>query len=429
METTPHASPAAASRGPAYRRRLLRLLATATFFNGYDGFVLPFVLSLVLADLGGSQAEAGLVNFVALSGSIVAFFLAAQADRIGRRRLLLITITGYTAATLFTALSVNLAMLTVAQFVAQVFLGSEWAVAVTIVVEEFPTDQRGRALGVLTAMLTLGGILVGILAFAGVASTPLGWRAFYLVGLIPLVVVAVLRRRMGETSRYVAVRAADATGALNDTNLLEPWRPEYRRNLLAVGLVHFFRFVAVAAAVFWWPYYAQQEVGMSVSLSGLYLAMGGILGAVGFIVGGRLMDRWGRRPSFIVYTIASGVLGAILFQIHSALVMLPFLCFAIFFGLGSGCMTSAFATEYFPTYVRSRAAAWCRNAFEIPGGMVGPLIVGVLGDHRTGPIGSIGDAMTALFIAMLIPVTVIALFYIRETKGLHLETLDEATVA
>jgi MFS family permease len=415
--------------GPAYQRRLLRLLATATFFNGYDGFVLPFVLSLVLADLGGSQAEAGLVNFVALSGSIFAFFLAAQADRIGRRRLLLITISGYTLATLLTAVSVNLAMLTVAQFVAQVFLGSEWAVAVTIIVEEFPAHARGRGLGILTAMLTLGGILVGVLAFVGLASTPLRWRAFYLVGLIPLVVVAILRRRMRETTRYVAVRAADTAGVLNHTSLLEPWRPEYRRNLLAVGLLHFFRFVVIAAAVFWWPYYAQQEVGMSVSLSGLYLAVAGIVGAAGFIVGGRLMDRWGRRPTFIVYTVASGVLGAVLFQIHSALVMLPFLCLAIFFGLGSGCMTSAFATEYFPTYVRSRAAAWCRNAFEIPGGMLGPFAVGVLGDHRTGPIGSIGDTMTALFIVSLVPVTLIAVLYIKETKGLQLETLDEAVVA
>ena len=413
----------ATDRGPAYRRRLLRLLATATFFNGYDGFVLPFVLSLILADLGGSQAEAGLVNFVALSGSIVAFFLAAQADRIGRRRLLLITITGYTLATILTAVSVNLAMLTVAQFVAQVFLGSEWAVAVTIVVEEFPTNDRGRA------MLTLGGILVGILAFAGLASTPLSWRAFYLVGLIPLAVVAILRRRMHETARYSAVRAADNDGVLNHTNLLEPWRPQYRRNLLAVGLLHFFRYLVIAAAVFWWPYYAQQEVGMSVSLSGLYLAIGGLLGALGFVVGGRLMDRWGRRPSFILYTASSGFLGAILFQVHSALVMLPFLCMAIFFGLGAGCMTSAFATEYFPTYVRSRAAAWCRNAFEIPGGMLGPFVVGLLGDHRTGPIGSIGDAMTALFIATVVPVTLIAVLYIKETRGLHLETLDEAVVA
>jgi sugar phosphate permease len=83
--------------------------------------------------------------------------------------------------------------------------------------------------------------------------------------------------------------------------------------------------------------------------------------------------------------------------------MLPVLCIAIFFGLGSAAMTSAFSTEFFPTYVRSRAAAWCRNAFEIPGGIVGPLVVGYLGDHRTGPIGSIGDAMSVVFVATMIP--------------------------
>ena len=54
-------------------------------------------------------------------------------------------------------------------------------------------------------------------------------------------------------------------------------------------------------------------------------------------------------------------------------------------------MTSAFSTEPFPTYVRSRASAWCRNAFEIPGGVLGALVVGLLGDHVSGPVGSIGD--------------------------------------
>ena len=88
-------------------------------------------------------------------------------------------------------------------------------------------------------------------------------------------------------------------------------------------------------------------------------------------------------------------------------------------------MTSAFATELFPTYVRSRAAAWCRNAFEIPGGMLGPLLVGLLGDHRSGPIGSIGDAMSLLFLATLIPVLVIGARYVGETKGLDLRLLDE----
>ncbi len=409
-----------------YRRKLLRLLATATFFNGYDGFVLAFVLSLILIDLGGTQAEAGTIQLVAQSGAVVAFFVAAQADRIGRRKLLLITIVGYTVAVVATALSVNLAMLTAAQFVASIFLGSEWAVAITMVVEEFPSNERGRGLSVLVAMLTLGAILVGVLGFVGLANTPIGWRAFYMVGIVPLIVVAVARRGMRETARYSAVRGSESGAKLDHTSLLEPWKKAYRYNLLAVGLLHFFRYFAIAAAVFWWPYYAQQEVGMSFSLSGIYLAAAGVLGAAGFLVGGRLMERWGRRPTFLIYTGASGVFGIWLFLTHSVSLMLPLLCLAIFFGLGSGCMTSAFATEFFPTYVRSRAAAWCRNAFEIPGGMLGPFLVGILGDHTTGPLGSIGTAMAAVFVATIVPVLVIAWLYVGETKGVDLEALDAA---
>ena len=423
--TAPAATP---DRGAAYRRKLLRLLATATFFNGYDGFVLAFVLSLILANLGGSEAQAGVIPFITTSGAIFAFFLAAQADRIGRKRLLLITIVGYTAGTILTAASVNLLMLTVSQFIAQVFLGAEWAVAITIVVEEFPSNERGRGLGILAAMLTLGGILVGILAFAGLGSTPLKWRAFYLVGIIPLIVVALARRGMEETSRYAAVRSEERSAHLDNTRLLEPWKLQYRRNLMAVGMLHFFRYIAIAAAVFWWPYYAQQEVGMSISLSGLYLAAAGLVGVAGFLIAGKLMDRWGRRPAFILYTALSGVFGVILFQTHSVALMLPGLCMAIFFGLGSGAITSAFATEFFPTYVRSRAAAWCRNAFEIPGGMLGPLLVGLLGDHRTGPLGSVGDAMSAIFVATLIPTLFIGWRYITETRGLDLDALDEAAL-
>ena len=107
--------------------------------------------------------------------------------------------------------------------------------------------------------------------------------------------------------------------------------------------MHFFRYAAVAAGVFWWPFYAQQEVGMSLQVTGLYLGVAGILGAVGFITAGRLMDRLGRRPTFMLYTVASGVFGILLFQTRSAVIMLPFLCLAIFFGLGSGAITSAFS--------------------------------------------------------------------------------------
>lgn len=168
-------------RGDRYRRRLLLLLSSATFFEGYDNFALAFVLALVLGDLGGSEADAGWIRAITPLGAVVAFGLAAQADRVGRKRLLLITIVGYTVSAALTAVSPGLLWLTAAQFSAQVFLGAEWAVAITIVVEEFPRTHRGRALGIVTSMNTLGGIFVGVLAFIGLQDTALGWRAFFVV--------------------------------------------------------------------------------------------------------------------------------------------------------------------------------------------------------------------------------------------------------
>jgi hypothetical protein len=87
-------------------------------------------------------------------------------------------------------------------------------------------------------------------------------------------------------------------------------------------------------------------------------------------------------------------------------------------------MTSAFSTELFPTYVRSRAAAWCRNAFEVPGAIVAPLVVGILGDHVTGPLGSIGDAMSLAILALIPPAMFIAWRYLPETRRVDLVAMD-----
>jgi predicted MFS family arabinose efflux permease len=278
-------------------------------------------------------------------------------------------------------------------------------------------------------MNTLGGIFVGVLAFAGLASTPLGWRAFYVVALLPLILIAIGRRGLRETERFEAVRDDARSARLDHTSLLEPWRPEFRTAVLAVGLVTFFRFFGVSAGAFWWAYYAQQEVGMSVSTSGLYLAAAGLVGAAGFIVGGRLMDRIGRKRAFLLYLAGALVFGTWTFQVTDELLMLPVLCAGIFFSLGSVAMTSAFSTEPFPTYVRSRASAWCRNAFEIPGGVLGALVVGSLGDHVDGPVGSIGDAMSLVTIATLPAAMLVAWRFVPETNGEDMVAMDEGAVA
>ena len=406
-----------------YRRKLLRLLSAATFFEGYDNYVLSFVLAPTLAALGGSESEAGGLRAIVSVGTVLSFALAAQADRLGRKRLLLITIAGYTLATVATAAAPSLAFVALTQGIAQIFIGAEWAVAVTMVVEEFPADERGRGLGIVTSMQTFGAIAVGILGFAGLNDTALGWRSFYLVGIIPLILIAFGRRGLRESERHEAVRGD--TG-LDHVSIWEPWKPQFRRILIPIGLAQFLRFTAVSAAAFWWAFYAQEETGMSVATSGLFLAASGLVGAIGFFVAGRLGDRFGRRPTFMAYMVGALVTGIATFNIANHLLMLPFFCLSIFFGLGSVAITSAMATEPFPTYVRSRASAWNRNAVEVVGGIVGAWIVGVLGDHATGALGSIGAAMTLLLVVTVPLAVLITWRFIPETKGRDLVAQDAA---
>ncbi|MDN5859483.1 MAG: hypothetical protein L0H84_12750 [Pseudonocardia sp.] len=101
-------------------------------------------------------------------------------------------------------------------------------VALAMVVEEFPARRRARALGRLFVAEALGTIVVALLLAAGLSHTPLGWRAFFLAGLPVLVPMIVLRRRLRETARFVAL------GPARPPAFLSAWRHGGRR-LLAVG--------------------------------------------------------------------------------------------------------------------------------------------------------------------------------------------------
>jgi MFS family permease len=176
----------------------LVLLAPATFFEGYDNFLLALALPLIRADFGLTVAQAGAVASIAFAGSFGVLLLLPLADRFGRRPLLTLTIVGYTVATFATAFSRGVADLAALQFVARVFLGTEFALAAIILVESVAAHERGRKLGTLSAATALGMAAAGG-GFLLVKALGASWRALYLVGIVPLVVVAWARRGLPET--------------------------------------------------------------------------------------------------------------------------------------------------------------------------------------------------------------------------------------
>ena len=413
-------------RDDRYLRLLLWLLVSAAFFEGYDASILGLLLPDIQSSFHVSEAVLGLTRIPIELGLLVAFFVARLSDRVGRRPMLLWSVIGYTVFTALTALSWDIWSFAFFQFASRIFLGAEYAVGVTMIVEEFPAERRGRALGTLLTFGAFGTIIVGVLLGAGLQDGPLEWRAFYLVGLLPLLVLSVYRRRIRETRRFLEVRAGRAE-ADPEPSLLEPWRPRYRRNLVLVGLMHMLRSIPLFGSTAWWAYYAERERGFSTGKVAVYIICAYGLGCAGYYVCGRAMERYGRRPTAMVYFAGGITFSIVVFQTTSTVVSFIGLLLAVFFGLGIGPVMSAFATELFPTEIRGQAAAWIRNIFEIAGYVFGPALVGILGDHTTGAIGNIGDTVTVLMIIQ-IPALYLVWRFMPETKGKELEEIANVGV-
>jgi len=162
---------------PIPRGRLLAFLGVATFFEGFDVTALSQVLPLLGSDAGFGLSEAAkgwLVGAIGL-GPMLSWFLVREADRVGRRPIMALTLTGYAVCTLLSGLAPNVWVFGLFQVVARAFLVGEWAVAMVYAAEEFPAAERARVMGFLHALAYLGGLLCGVVAPL-LSKGPFGWR-------------------------------------------------------------------------------------------------------------------------------------------------------------------------------------------------------------------------------------------------------------
>jgi len=401
-----------------YLARMLALLAAATFFQGYDNQLISVLLPNLQSQFGVGEATLGAARLLIDSGLVAAFFIGRLADRFGRRPILLVSILGYTVMTGLTATSWNIWSFAGFQFGARVFLGAEYAIGVILVVEEFTAQRRGRALGALLGCSALGTVAVGLLLGAGLLRSSLGWRSFYAIGLIPLILLAYGRRRIRESRRFVEV-SAQRGGAGAGT--FAPWARPYRRNLVLLGLVYLLIAIPQFGAFGWLAFHAERELNFTSGDVALFILTGYGPGCSGFLVCGWAMERFGRKPALLAYGIGAMVWLVILFQVSARPIALVATFFAIFFTLGILPALSALAAELFPTEIRGSALVWVRNVFETIGLASGPALVGVLGDHRNGLIGNVGNSVS-LLCALFIPALWIVWRQLPDTGGQLTET-------
>ncbi|MCX4092779.1 MFS transporter [Nocardia sp. alder85J] len=384
--------------------------------DSYDFQVLPLALGAIASYFAIGTGQSGLLTTVTLVVSAVGGALAGVlADRFGRARLLWWTIGLYALFTVLSGCAWNFPSLLVFRALQGLGFGGEWATGAILLAEYAKPEFRGRAVSYVQSAWAVGwglAVIVYTVIFQ-LFSPDIAWRVLFFTGALPALMIWWVRRNVTDAPIAKAVRRHSVergrfTGIVT-TPLL---RTTVFASLLATGVQGGYYTLAT-----WLPTYLKKSRHLSVVGTGGYLFFL-IAGAfLGYVTGGVLTDRFGRKRNIQVFAGLS-----ILFMIaytqlpagadHTLVLVLGFpLGFsasAIFSGFGS------YLSELYPTRYRGTGQGFTYNVGRAVGAVF-PTVVGYLASTALGLAGAM------LFGAVGYAVAVLALFGLPETRGRELE--------
>lgn len=362
---------------PAGRRALLAAQAGWTL-DAMDFVLYLMAIPTLRREFGFGPEMAGLLATVALLSSAAGgVFFGWVADRIGRTRTLSLTILLYSAASLGSATATGVVQLLAWRTLLGFGLGGEWSAGAVLVAESWPAAHRGKAIAFMQSGWAIGYLLAALAA--AVILPTLGWRALFVFGVAPALLVLWIRKRVEEPPlwRDRTLRPAEMRplGLLARLGL---------RGRLALA-------TTVSAAVMfgywglftWLPTFLASPVAEGGAGLGLVRSVAWIvpmqLGAfAGYLSFGYFADRFGRRPAFVAFLIGA----ALLAPLYGHLADSPALLLALspllgYFGHGYFSVFGALLAELFPTAIRGTAQGFAYNGGRALSALA-PLSVGAL---------------------------------------------------
>lgn len=405
-------------------------------FNYVAPNCVPVLLGIPLGTPAASAATlrwTGMLTSMLLVGWAVGGVLFGRvADRIGRTRTLLLTMSMYAVGTAACAFAPNMAALVFFRIIASLGIGGEWAAGAAMVAEVVPEKRRVEAGAILYTAAPAGLFLATIITYQvqGVyfrGSPEVAWRYVFLFGLVPAAIAFVVRLFVKEPERWKKV-AGEVTV---HPRLAELFTPEYRSITISGFLM------ALVALITWWScnaflptvasgLAAQAAAGLSrvqatqlseswKAVAGNAFNLGGLIGTLLTIPASKV---FGRRPMFTVYFLLSGLSVLAAFGLpmdpHTRLYMYFPIGLTVFGVFGA---FTYYLPELYPTRLRGTGAGFCYNSGRLIAA-VGPFIVGSIASRGAGALGS---AVQVLFYVGFVPLAgLLVMPWVLETKDLAL---------
>jgi MFS family permease len=383
--------------------------------DAFDVQIYSFVIPPLIALWSIDKSEAGLLATSTLVISAFGGWTAGMlADRVGRVRLLQITILWFAFFTALSGLTQNFWQLLVVRGFQGFGFGGEWAAGSVLIGEVIRARHRGKAVGTVQSAWAWGWGAAALLATLVLQYLPAdyAWRVMFLLGILPAFAVFFIRRLVPEPALFVESRARAAHDA--GRSVLAIFAPDLlsitlRGSLLAIGAQG-----GYYAVTTWLPTFLRTERHLTVFSSGGYLAVIITGSFLGYVTSAYLADLLGRRRNFFLFSIGSLLIaiGYTQFQISDGLMLvlgfpLGFFASGIFSGMGP------LFTELFPTSVRATGQGFCYNVGRGIAALF-PVLVGRLSEEI--PLGQ----AIGIFAGGAYALVILAALMLPETRGREL---------
>jgi MFS family permease len=389
--------------------------------DAFDAMLYALVLAHVMRDLGMTKGTAGLLNSLTLLASgIGGVAFGFVADRLGRKRALMLSILTYSICSFASGLATSVVMLAVFRFILGLGMGGEWNTGATLVAETWPTELRAKAISIVQSSWAIGYALA---AFAvGIVLHYADWRMAFFVGILPALVVLWIRRGVPESEMWQGRKRDMNAGSKigePETGFASLFRPPYLKQTLALLFMNFFGMFAWWGLFTWIPPYLSLPVeqgGRGFGLMGTTTLLV-VLNLAGMFPGyasfGWVADYMGRRKSFLLYTFMAALIVPIYALARSQWAVMVLGTLLAFFGTGFFSGSGIIGSEIFPTSVRARALGLTYNGARAMSS-IAPFVIG-----RVGQAKGLGWAFYLCGVSFLLSCMVAT--QLPETNGKQLE--------
>jgi MFS family permease len=374
-----------------------------------------------------SAGQIGLAGSGYVAGAVVgALGFGYLTDRLGRKKLFMVTLLVYTVFTICTALSWSFAAFFAFRFMTGIGIGGEYAAINSAIDELIPARRRGQVDLSINSSWWMGTIVASVVTLSVLNLIPitLGWRLVFGMGAVLALAVMLVRRFLPESPRWLlthgraqeAERVVDAIeadvrrdkgelpavtgGAVTIDQLRRVsfgdvvktmFRDYPRRTVLGISLMVTQAFL-YNAIFFTEALVLTTFFGVSATAVPVYIIPLAIGNLIGPWLLGRYFDTVGRRSMIAgSYLIAGALLVAtgLLFRAHALDATTVTLCWGVIFFFASSGASAAYltASEIFPMETRAVAIAFIYAIGTLAGGVAAPYLFGLL--IQTGSIDNV----------------------------------------